>query len=467
MEEDVIVRRFLRAGVLVVTVWLLLRTWLVQGIVVPLEVSSGSMAETLLGPHRDVTCGDCGYRFPCAADPRRVRPKATCPLCGFAGNDLGGQSVVRGDRLVVDRSAFCFRRPRRWEPIAFCHPEHARQIVVKRVVGLPGESVRVDEGDVFIDGRRARKTLAQQRALAVLVDDADHLPASRPAAGRAWRPASQGSAWQCRGGRFVRPPTPPRGDVDWIVYHHQRRLPGSPGQLVLAPVTNLRGYNQSRVFRSRQVHAVGDLMLTFRVRRWRGEGALWVRLADPPGQWLLRLDPAAGRFELSRGEGDRGSAVAVLRGRLGGDPRGATVTVSLIDRQWLFALGETTTATLAIGPRCATARPTTRPVALGSSGLGVEIERVRLWRDVYYTHPIGPEARDNPGGACRLGPGEYYVLGDNSLVSIDSRQWAQGPAVPAKFLVGKPLAVHLPSRMLRLGGREFQVPDPRRIRYIR
>ena len=47
---------------------------------------------------------------------------------------------------------------------------------MKRIVGLPGESVQIRDGDVYIDGEIQRKTLAEQKRLAVLVHDADYSP---------------------------------------------------------------------------------------------------------------------------------------------------------------------------------------------------------------------------------------------------------------------------------------------------
>ena len=59
----------------------------------------------------------------------------------------------------------------------------------------------------------------------------------------------------------------------------------------------------------------------------------------------------------------------------------------------------------------------------------------------------------------RLAADEYYVLGDNSPVSEDSRTWPDGGAIDAKLLVGKPL-VAIPSVLIApwWDDRDFQVP---------
>ncbi|NOY43332.1 MAG: hypothetical protein GXP26_16045 [Planctomycetes bacterium] len=44
----------------------------------------------------------------------------------------------------------------------------------------------------------------------------------------------------------------------------------------------------------------------------------------------------------------------------------------------------------------------------------------------------------NAADAISLGRGEYFLLGDNAPISVDSRRW--GP-VPGRLLLGKPVGV--------------------------
>jgi signal peptidase I len=66
-------------------------------------------------------------------------------------------TLESSQRLVIDRTAFALRPPRRWEVVVFRSPTDARQLCVKRVVGLPGETVSLAGGDVWINGQRIRK----------------------------------------------------------------------------------------------------------------------------------------------------------------------------------------------------------------------------------------------------------------------------------------------------------------------
>jgi hypothetical protein len=108
-----------------------------------------------------------------------------------------------------------------------------------------------------------------------------------------------------------------------------------------------------------------------------------------------------------------------------------------------------------------------RPVRFGARGAAAEVSSLKLFRDVYYTDDSGRRAVDAP---LQLKPNEYFVLGDNSPVSKDSRSWSDRVLLTGEMFLGKPLVVHLPSRkqQIRLGDwrTEIRIPEFSRIRYI-
>lgn len=59
-------------------------------------------------------------------------------------------------------------RPERWDVVVFRAP--SGRATLKRVVGFPGETVEIVNGDVFVDGRVAPRTLEQTLATATRLD---------------------------------------------------------------------------------------------------------------------------------------------------------------------------------------------------------------------------------------------------------------------------------------------------------
>lgn len=55
-----------------------------------------------------------------------------------------------GDYLVIDEISYRFREPERGEVIVFRFPGNERDFYIKRVIGLPGETVEIKAGKVRI-----------------------------------------------------------------------------------------------------------------------------------------------------------------------------------------------------------------------------------------------------------------------------------------------------------------------------
>src|SRR5262249_33535694 len=103
-------------------------------------------------------------------------PRAECPNCGFDDLPLDTVSICRGDHLLVNKTVFTWRKPRRWEMVVFRCPAADGKAFVKRVVGLPGESVQLRGGDINIDGEITRKTRAELKATCIPVFDNNFQP---------------------------------------------------------------------------------------------------------------------------------------------------------------------------------------------------------------------------------------------------------------------------------------------------
>ncbi len=60
--------------------------------------------------------------------------------------------IMTGDRIFGNRLAYMFSDPQRYDIVIFKYPDDETQLYIKRVIGLPGETVEIREGKVYIDG---------------------------------------------------------------------------------------------------------------------------------------------------------------------------------------------------------------------------------------------------------------------------------------------------------------------------
>lgn len=62
------------------------------------------------------------------------------------------KTIMTGDRVFASRLHYLFTEPERGDIIVFKFPDNESINYVKRVIGLPGETVEIKDGEVFIDG---------------------------------------------------------------------------------------------------------------------------------------------------------------------------------------------------------------------------------------------------------------------------------------------------------------------------
>ena len=72
-----------------------------------------------------------------------------------------------GDYLIVDEVTFRFREPARGEVIVFKFPQNPSQRYIKRIIGLPGETVEISRGrvDIYKAGEGEKKILDESAYL--------------------------------------------------------------------------------------------------------------------------------------------------------------------------------------------------------------------------------------------------------------------------------------------------------------
>lgn len=148
----------LLAGVVsLAPVFLVVRPFLCETFIVP----SNGMAPTLLGTHWTGVCPRCGApayaTAPHESGRRFAEDDGTPPLTMICSREMTSCLVDHPspDPASSDRFVCCkLFRPRRWDVVVFKYPAEPTKVYVQRLVGLPGETVVIEDGAVWIDGQR-------------------------------------------------------------------------------------------------------------------------------------------------------------------------------------------------------------------------------------------------------------------------------------------------------------------------
>ncbi len=454
------------------------RSFFIEAFIIP----SGSMANGLLGAHRTLLCPTCGWEFDRGiqglGDPTAT---AACPNCHWRLTAEQAESASKdGDRILVHKWVAAFAGwlgPRRWDVIVFRDPASPDENYIKRVAGLPGERIEILDGDVFVNGVVAHKPEFVQRGLWNVVHDQNHLGLDA-AAGEIdppWRSAN-GAGWS---------------GMDRRELAFEPRAPGADASLHFAPTHSSRylrdvsGYNGPAADSPvNDVRISAELTLaTTGECQWeiqRDTDRMRLRLSGD-GRLSITLDRGDGEFTLLDGT-SAGAPVA------DGSLR-AHVAFACVDWQIACDVGgqsvfRSSAAEFAPDVERLRSRTRVEPPALRMTAFGgaVRVRGLRVDRDVYYTYSPSASQRAGPGSDFALADGSYFVLGDNSAHSHDSREWYRVGAhlaaahaagdyqlgtVRVDQIVGRAFVVYLPGLLPPDGQARWRLPDLGRVRLIR
>lgn len=499
------------------------RAFVVEAFVIP----TGSMAPTLLGAHVRVTSPDSGYHFAIGprdthpADPRVALPvqgggeplKLWDPMTGERF-DLNNVKTNTGDRILVLKYIYRFMEPRRWDVVVFKNPENASDNYIKRLIGLPGEQIWIVRGNIYTrplddeDGtwQIQRKTEDAQAAVWQPIYYSRYVPMDPEVRAdwvSPWQPMTSsdevsgevGGAWTpIEEGRAFR----------WT--------PGEAGNGVLNfqfdsnQATDFYAYNMAppRRSRPRVPYTIEDLRAAVTVEPSEQGAAAWITMTtdnaggetifdrirrqqrgptidpdqhEPPlREWrgsisadgTVRLEVRK-RFEASAPEWVEVQTQKTQPLPVG---RGTRLELTHVDQQVSFRVNGQRLITYQYSDELTTDQLRDRTevmhnpqVRVGVSGAPVELYRLNLDRDLYYT---SGEDKDALASAepFAIRDDEFFTLGDNSPQSKDSRLWERvDPWV--NFYAAKPedaIPVGVIPRQLMLG-RAFFVywPAPYRL----
>jgi len=442
------------------------------------RIPTGSMANTLKGAHFQLCCPQCGYKYAYNYGREQVpnydvylEPASPrCPSCGFFLPDGTRMLPANGDRILVLKCIYQFLEPKRWDVVVFKNPGEPEQNFIKRLIARPGETVEIIDGDVYINGQISRKPPKIQQELWMPVYENDYQPVQpdlRRFNHHRWRQPFrniQGSRWDFNAaGPTVFGLESNPDDVHVMFY--DTKLGNDFGAENCA-------YNPSRMHNGPPY--CSDLTARFYANLSESEGAVGISLSKYETRYRAWVD-----FE-KEGEGEALTCEMAIAKSVQGQEykdlirkkpirqtkgKGALFSFANVDHQLVLKFGDEVlrydlgSDPEAAGQVCGNVEPEVRIFGSGK----LLLSHIAIFRDIHYTqYRLDVRGKPEPGRATEgdafpLGKDEFFVLGDNSPKSEDSRWWGEEGIgingqrvyregiVPRDYLVGKAIFVYWPS----------------------
>ncbi len=469
------VRETVESVVIAFVLAFLFRTFEAEAFVIP----TGSMAPTLMGRHKDVTCPICGHRYRVSASEevdsqtgaRKSRSHdvvaGTCPMCRYT-MDFGPDNVqnesypsFKGDRILVGKFAYQFADPERWDVAVFKYPGNAQTNFIKRIVGLPEERLQISRGDVFTAPLEssddnptwaiARKPPRKLLAMLQPVFDNDCIAAMRQHQGwpDRWRQLTgPEGAWRLEDEHRAFSTDGTADGPVWVRYQHLvptyeqwsnalARGAQNYDELVPSLISDFCAYNTGRAAGESMpdpdvfgLHWVGDLALECRVDLQSEAGEVVFELVEGGRKMQCRVDVATGEARLTiDGQG-------LVNG--GSPPVVPTATTDLVgpgrhdvrfsncdDQLLLWVDGdvvefEAPTTYDPLG-NITPSMDDLAPVGVASHGVAMKLSRLKIYRDLYYSS--GYVQLFYHGGQVMCDFTDRSVMQN---ILVDPRLWEEG-----------------------------------------
>jgi signal peptidase I len=460
------------------------------------RIPTGSMADTLKGAHFRLRCTQCGfgydygfqqlyYRLPSEYVPPDNIPLLPsgprCSSCGyFLGSDIK-MPVANGDRILVLKTIYQFVLPNRWDVVVFKNPVEPRINYIKRLIARPGERLEIIDGDIYINGKISRKPPKVQDELWLPVYDNDYPPVQPNEAhfnGHSWRQPFKNindSRWLLtqKNNPTVFTLDSPPDKINTIAYDT------SVGNNFQASCA----YNETAQFEF--MPTVSDLKVRFYVENKQASGVIGAVLGKYETSYHARAD-LSGQMTIFKSKAGEKSA-DLAKKQIAPIAAGKNILVEFanVDHQLIFTVGgETLIFDLGRDPNDAGTRLTDITPQLSIFGSGtLKLSHIAVFRDLYYldrdmSRRMNRTCRAAEGAPIALGKDEFFVCGDNSPSSYDSRWWGsegignvekryRAGIVPRDYLVGKAMFVYWPSGFRLFSGDRWGLcPNIGSIRFI-
>ncbi len=326
---------------------------------------------------------------------------------------MGSPETSVFDRIVVDKLSFHYRDPKRFEIVVFKHPLERSRVMVKRLVGMPGEELKIEHGDLWTRPDASSSWTILRRPPAVQAEMWKSLE-QRDRKHSNWRTVEAGGDWRmterdilARGdgrARFrVDDPSITNRYTDGYPDALRNELTEYVGPGTTA-VSDLRLEGEVEV-------TTGTSSVSFTLTEGRMRYDFYLVSPDEGGAPFVRISDERGGSEprVVRAEGDAAEPIA-----FGESVRFA---VENLDDRLTFEID----GDVVVQTDVAASADSTSSVSIAIVGTAAEFDDLMLYRDVHYTDG-NPNDFDSTWTAV-IPEGHYVMLGDNTLDSADGRDW--------------------------------------------